>query len=175
MKGIVVDQNSVPMINAAVIVLGKSTGTLTSTAGEFNLVVLAQPVTLRVTAPGCVSLDTTILNHFTTLSLMLNCDDPTRKSNQEEIHKRFLEGKFEIPFLLREKIQLGRFDLENLLIDSTCRPGIQLNGKLPSNPITNFKLRTIKPKLLAVTPVMSNPVNIIDELNLPTVYSYRPN
>lgn len=114
-NGIILDQNNDPITQAGVIVLSKSTGTLTKSDGKFILYVPSLPVTLRITSPGCKSLDTAILINNSKLALKLNCDGALSKSEQEKLHKNFLEGRHAIPPLLRENIQLGRFaDLDSM-------------------------------------------------------------
>ena len=116
-KGTVLDQQNVPIFHAAAVVLGASTGTLTNGEGQFVLIAPTLPLTLRITAIGCKSLDTIISISNPNLTLKLNCDhyntSVLNKSEQKKIDE-FSKGKMEIPILLRDKIILGRFDFEKL-------------------------------------------------------------
>ena len=112
-KGTILNQHNESIIQADVIVVGKATGTITNVEGQFILLVPALPVTLRVTSPGCKSLDTTISVDHIKLILHLNCDVPnpsTLTQAEKEFERDFRSGKMELPILIRENIQLGRFN-----------------------------------------------------------------
>lgn len=154
-NGTVQNQDGIPILYAGVVVLGTSTGVPTDTLGQFVLLVPDLPVTLRVTQTGCISLDTTVtLTTSSQLTLQLNCDDknlsPNSKTEKEEI---FLKGKMDIPFLLKEKIQFGRFDFEN---------NVQLNCELSAMQTNNFKFRTIKNRILTTRPEITAPFDSIE-------------
>lgn len=174
-KGTVLNQQNDPIFNAAAVILGASTGTLTNGEGQFVLIAPTLPLTLRITAPGCKSLDTIISISNPNFTLKLNCDNyntSTFKGPDSGAIKEFLKGRFELPILLRENIQLGEFDFENISIDTTYKSNIQEVVKLPATSATNYKFRTIKPLLLTVEPVMTGPINIIDGTYFVPPYLY---
>ena len=122
-NGIALNQDNDPILHAAVVVIGTSTGSATNQLGQFVLIVPSLPVTIRVTAIGCTSTDTVVpFNNSRNLKIRLNCDDNNTSvlniSDQKKIDE-FSKGKMEIPILLRDKIILGKFDFEKLSLPVT--------------------------------------------------------